>query len=931
MKRQIFTLLLILLSTLLFCQAPAWTSFDIFESDGEDKANAIVTDAAGNVYVTGAFYETMEMGSLTLNSTGIFDAFVTKYDSDGNVIWVKTFPSTSLKFAVGQDIALDPAGNVLVIGSFIGTMAVDTINLTVDSTENYDAFIAKMTPDGQVLWANNYGTIANDYGEKIATDGQGNCYAIMQQSTYGNLYKIDSNGQILDDFGNFQLSFTNLAIKDSLLYVIGEISNTAILGPDTLEVPSFIAQSDLDFNFQWARGQRTCDYIRAHDLAVNNEGAVFLTWEVYCIISYYPDFYIDSSSLNLSKYSISGDQLFWLRTEASYMNDVKIALDGQENLTWGGNFRFGTLDFGGMTPITGENAFLLKVDGTTGDILHQATPNAGSHALAASGNVIYRQQNTTYNIFEKMDSLYNTEWEKIEPNYSGGSGWRESKIITDKYGNFYVLDHCYGACRVKGYQLEADSAFVLFVAKFNAAKQLLWVTQFDSKYSIQNTHITTDVEGNVIFIGKNTNPVYHNGVMCSAEWGSFIAKLNPNGELLWTRIQEGNVAEIGGIQCTWKNIIITGTIDGTLMFNGQTMTESLGNVFVLKYDSDGNILWTRQLGNSSYNKPRIAADVDNNIFLTLYSSAGSISFNGISYDLILGEGDIILIKMSPYGETHFVKNFGGGVDPSQDNDAMVRSIHTDKEGNVFLLGKWGQQIQLGNSTFLNSNLGTSDNLFIAKMDTNGDFLWSNKLETKSLGYYDTYDLAIDNQNNVYYGGYNQDSIFIGNTDFSSDELNLYARFNPDGSLVWVKKSDFGSSYSIAAKGEDNLMIYGTIGGDYAQIGGEVFFFRHNAFLAELGESIPVSVIPIANESFALSVFPNPTTGQLRLEYLLEASTPIQLLVYDVLGRVMYNRQLGLLNKGLHRQIVDISSLPSGSYVLSLKTNTNFTSTIIEVK
>ncbi len=108
-------------------------------SIGNDQATDVEVDASGNIYLTG---ETSgDLGGQTNN--GGFDAFLTKLDSSGNVLWTRLLGGTGVEQANG--LALDAAGRVWIGGYSQSTFAGHT------NAGSYDAFVASYTSAGTLL------------------------------------------------------------------------------------------------------------------------------------------------------------------------------------------------------------------------------------------------------------------------------------------------------------------------------------------------------------------------------------------------------------------------------------------------------------------------------------------------------------------------------------------------------------------------------------------------------------------------------------------------------------------------------------------------------------------------------------------------------------------------------------------------------------
>ncbi|MEI8135300.1 MAG: SBBP repeat-containing protein [bacterium] len=109
-------------------------------SGGEDFANGIATDSAGNIFVVGQHDEAMNFGAVSLSFVNIIDAFIAKFDASGNCTWAENAGSTSSDN--GTAVAIDPNGNVYFAGSFGDTMTLSPFVLT--NKNLLDVFIAKI-------------------------------------------------------------------------------------------------------------------------------------------------------------------------------------------------------------------------------------------------------------------------------------------------------------------------------------------------------------------------------------------------------------------------------------------------------------------------------------------------------------------------------------------------------------------------------------------------------------------------------------------------------------------------------------------------------------------------------------------------------------------------------------------------------------------
>ncbi len=151
-----------------------------------DNSNCVAVDLGGNVYVTGYFAGTVDFdpgpGVDEHAATGSLDAFLSKFDQNGGFEWALTWGGSGVDGASGQGVAVDPSGDLYVLGFFGGSMDFDPgIGEDIhDSNENGtggDACLSKFDSNGAFQWALSWGGQQNVFGYDVEAPTSACVYA----------------------------------------------------------------------------------------------------------------------------------------------------------------------------------------------------------------------------------------------------------------------------------------------------------------------------------------------------------------------------------------------------------------------------------------------------------------------------------------------------------------------------------------------------------------------------------------------------------------------------------------------------------------------------------------------------------------------------------------------------------------------------------
>jgi hypothetical protein len=130
----------------------------------------IYSDNDGEIIVTGYFHDTINFNNSTFTALNN-NIFIAKYNTAGNLIWVKRIGNNDNKIGVQCSITADINCNVYVIGTFLDSLLIiGNSILTMMSNSSKDMFIAKYDSLGNPLWAKNTGDLGIGCGSDIKVD-----------------------------------------------------------------------------------------------------------------------------------------------------------------------------------------------------------------------------------------------------------------------------------------------------------------------------------------------------------------------------------------------------------------------------------------------------------------------------------------------------------------------------------------------------------------------------------------------------------------------------------------------------------------------------------------------------------------------------------------------------------------------------------------
>jgi gliding motility-associated-like protein len=383
-----------------YCQDLNW----IIQGGGTgfDYCNALTVDKDGNTIAVGYFESSANFSGNILSSAGYSDIFLVKYNTNGEMIWIKQIGGKDTDG--GCSVSVDAAGNIYVVGSFVGDTKIDNVIITAE--KSWNTFVAKFSPSGNLIWhktikatdlysscrvfggissdsngnsvvsCNYYGTI--DFGTQSLTNNNGGNTFVAFFDSNGNLSWVYTP----ENTTNVE-TYTVFLDNNDNVYIAGFFTGTIKIGTFVLSATLntngdiFFAKLDKLGNPIWAKSIPKKNKLELNNAAtgitVSKTGNIYLIGNFKDVIKFDN---IEITGINTSedpgnadifiaKFSPTG-QTIWAKRAGSNSNDFakNIALDDNENCFITGFYSSDAV-FGNINLINSAqsfNMFIAKYD-----------------------------------------------------------------------------------------------------------------------------------------------------------------------------------------------------------------------------------------------------------------------------------------------------------------------------------------------------------------------------------------------------------------------------------------------------------------------------------------------------------------------------------------------------------------------------------------
>lgn len=320
--------------------------------------------------------------------------------------------------------------------------------------------------------------------------------------------------------------------------------------------------------------------------------------------------------------------------------------------------------------------------------------------------------------------------------------------------------------------------------------------------------VTTDINGDVYVTGFFRSAIIHFGTVTLVNHDTsgltddiFIVKYDSSGGVIWAKCYGGAANDEGTSVATdyLGNVFLAANFSSLSLsvgfvsltnFNTDSTTLTY-DTFIAKLNQSGNVQWAKSFGNiGEENTNGISVDAPGDIYFT-----GSFSSDTVAFDTTKlvsnGSLDVFLAKLNFFGDVIWAKNAVGS-----DEDKAL-SVATDSIGNAVITGNfYSNQLSFDTIvlTKMDDTIGYTNDIFIAKYNSNGNVIWAKSAGGRNLYADDVSSnaIAMDKKGNSYITGYFRydtvyfDSLMLNSTIESRDVF--IAKYDTSGNAVWAKRA-----------------------------------------------------------------------------------------------------------------------------------------------
>ena len=415
-------------------------------------------------------------------------------------------------------------------------------------------------------------------------------------------------------------------------------------------------------------------------------------------------------------------------------------------------------------------------------------------------------------------NIFNTQYKLGFSSYLGSTGSDQAKgVAVDSYGNVFmagITDSAYFPIK-NAFNGTYGGNSDAFITEFNSTGYLLSSSFLGGSNYDSAVGIAIDTNNNVIITGRtsSTNFPVKNAYQNHNKGGTdvFVTKFDSKGNLVFSTYLGGTLDDYATSVAVdhFGNIYVTGFTDSSdfTLKNAWNSTFNSQPSFVAKFDPLGYLIYSTYFsGGSHINANSIAADSNGNCYIT----GITYSLNGpVTPDAIQPafNGGSFDAFLAKFNSTGFL-TYASYLGGNQTDQGYAITI--DQNNSVYITGiTTSKNFPLKNPW--NSTL-ISYTVFVSKFQSNGSLMYSTLLS--SAGFETPSSISVDNNGNMFIGGstiYNKFPTMNSLYSYPGSSAAFVSEFASNGNLVF--SSYYGGSLdqfvnSIAVDKNDNIFFVG---------------------------------------------------------------------------------------------------------------------------
>lgn len=323
-------------------------------------------------------------------------------------------------------------------------------------------------------------------------------------------------------------------------------------------------------------------------------------------------------------------------------------------------------------------------------------------------------------------------------------------IVVDDSNNIYVTGTTYGSLFLQKDENSADA----FIAKYDSDYNLIWSRQIGTPEYDQSRDIAIDGNGNLYIVGSTRGLLGDTDFPGTDPW---FAKFDAQGNQVWLRqLDDGAGLDIEAD--AMGNVYLSATRE-----NGS----------ILKYDTDGEFLWSSIFGIPFASATGSSVDTQGNVIAV--SPYGQLAKYSPSGELLWATE----IREDALEVNQLELDRGVG-------SVSIHDVTTDESGHIYLTGRVRGSLERWRSR--------SEDIWLAKYEPNGTPIWIQQFGSSELEF--AHGIAVDHHGQIYVSGYTEGNFGAPNLRLGNTDAFL-AQFDNDGELLDIDQ--WGTEFDDSAQ------------------------------------------------------------------------------------------------------------------------------------